>query len=821
MPSTLNVNGSRGEITPLMHARVDTEFYQQGYAQARNTVITRYGPHTRVPGTIGLGPTKDHTKKFKLLPFEFSETQLYAIEFGNGFIRFWTPEGQIVVGPTPYEIASPYVEADLPYLHGRQSADVIYLFCQGKRPKILKRIAETNWTLTDYVPKDGPYLDLNQTSTTLTLGNRTNIMPIMTSNSAPAPVTVAAGNGDVLAYAVFRGNKNETVNISASDNGYLLFDLGPGNQAVLDNYYLIAPSKNATNDAMFSQWDLQGSNDGITYITIDSRDNERGWAGSETRYFETNNKTPFAVYRLLFSGGGGSGGGMTQLGGWYMHRAASDQSPTTLTASSIVGINDGTGFKTTDVGRPIRLQGTDGKWRWAEITSYVSPTVVNVRVHGQSFITIETTQNWALGAWSGTTGWPRTGRFYEDRLALAGWPGDPVGLALSVSAAYDDFRTSSPNLDDDAIKIRMTGGRLDVTNWLADSGSLVAGTGGGLRTIGGRDDSSVLKNDNLRQKLETSTSASRVQPVGVESVQLFMDRIMRRLYELGYSYEANGFIAREVSVLNDHLFETGIERIDYLDAPYKFLVALRSDGKVVFFAYDREQKIAGGTLVDFGGFVEDIMVLPGRTYPELWLGVRRTRDGNTRRTIEKMAPFYNGRVAPNTPPVYAACSAIYDGALTATVPNLTMLAATVVGVWADGRDLGDVTVSGAGLLTLPNGVQAQKIVVGERMHWRLQSLPLPPIQGQNGLDQTVRVAKISVDAFESALIYGGGLDMAERLRTEDEVEFDPDAPEPIRTVEFTMPVDDSWKNGGVYVIEGDSMFPATIRGVSLTVEVEP
>lgn len=822
MPSTLNVNGSRGEITPLMHARVDTDFYQQGYAQARNTVITRYGPHTRVPGTIGFGPAKFDNKKFKMLPFEFSETQLYNIEFGDGYVRFWTPEGQVVSGgpPLPYEIVSPYLEADLPYLHGRQSADAIYLFCQGKRPKILKRLAETSWTITDYLPEDGPYLDLNDTPTTMTLGDRANIVPIMTSNVLPAPVSVSATSGGAV-FQAFRGNKDESVTLSSAASGFILFDLGVGNSAVLDNYFLIAPSQNAQYDNMFSQWDLQGSNDGANYVTIDSRDNERGWAGSETRYFETNNKTPFRIYSMTFSGGGGSTGVSTQLGGWYMHRSADTQTPTTLTASSIVGINGGTGFVATDVGRPIRLQGTDGKWRWAEITGFVSTTVVNVRLHGQSFIRLNPIQNWALGAWSDTTGWPRTGRFYEDRLALAGWPQDPIGLALSVSSDYDNFRTSSPNLDDDAIKIRMTGGRLDVTQWLADTGALMAGTGGGLRSIGGRDANTVLKNDNIRQKLETSTSASRVQPVAVESVNLFMDRLMRRLYELGYSYEADGYLAREVSVLNDHLFEMGIERIDYIDAPYKFLVALRSDGKVVFFAYDREQKIAGGTLVDFGGFVEDIMVLPGRTYPELWLGVRRTRDGNTRRIVEKMAPFYNGRVLPDEPPVYVACSASYDGAATPTLTGLTLLASTVVGVWADGRDVGDVTVSNIGGLTLPGGISAERIVVGERMPWRLQSLRLPAVQGSSGLNQKVRVATITVDTFESAHLNGGGLMMVDRMRTEDEIEFDPDAPEPIRTVELTIPVDDSWQNDGVYVIEGNSMFPATIRGVSLNVEVDP
>lgn len=822
MPHTLNVNGSRGEITPLMHARSDTDFYQAGYALCLNTVITRYGPHTRVPGTMWNGPAKAQGTKAKLLPFEFSETQLYALEFGVGYVRFWTPEGQVFSGPTPYEVVSPYLEADLPYLHGRQSGDALYLFCQGRRPKILKRLGETNWTFTDYVPQDGPYLDINDTPTTLMLGGTTNILPIMSAVNVPAPYEVGNSKADINAYKMFRGSKDETVTVSDLDYGYIGLDLGPGNSAVLDNYYLIASSKNAVTDAMFTQWDMRGSNDEINWVTLDSRDNERGWAGSETRFFETNNKTAFRYYQIKFSGGGGSDAGSqpTQVGGWYMHRAASDQAPITLTASSVQGINNNQGFQVTDVGRPVRLQGADGRWRWAEIVGYVSALQVTVRVHGQSFMIVDPIQNWRLGAWSDTSGWPRTGRFYEDRLGLAGWPLDPIGLALSVSSDYDNFRVSSPLVDDDAIVLRMTGGRLDTIHWLGDIGILIAGTGGGLRSIGGRDTSAVLKHDNIRQKLETSTAASRVQPVGVESVSLFIDRMQRRLYELAYDYQADGFLAREVSVLNDHLFEFGIERIDYIDAPYKFLLALRTDGKVVFFAYDREQKIAGGTLCDFGGFVEDVMVLPGRVYPEIWMIVRRERGGQTYRYIEKVAPFYNGRTVPNELPVYAACAVKYDGAETTGLTGLTMLAGKTVGILADGRDIGDAVVSGSGVLTLPHGVAASRIVVGERMAWKLQSLPLPTIQGQTGLGQTVRIAGMTVDTFETARISGGSLSHVDRLRAEDEVEFDPDAPEPIRTKLLTVPVDDSWQNRGVFVIEGNSMFPATIRGVSLNVEVD-
>jgi hypothetical protein len=829
MVHVLNVNGTRGEITPFMHARMDTEFYQQGYAECLNTVITRYGPHTRVPGTTFYGNTKLQLGKAKFLAFQFSQTQVYNLEFGQNYVRFWTPDGQVFDGGAPYEVATIYTEADLPTLHGRQSGDAMYLFCKGKRPQVLRRMGETNWTITPYKPKDGPYLPINDTPTTLTPTHTGNVVPAMTSNNTfvgPFPdqtTAVASSSVGTDAWRVFSRNK-ATIATVGNAAGWVQIDLST--PVVMDNYFIISGSKNAETDAMFSQWDLQGSNGGSVWITLDSRDNEKGWAGSETRYYETNNKNAFSSYRLLFSGGSGSDPdhATTEMGGWYMHRAADNHPAGIVQASATTGINGGVGFRNSDVGRYLRMRGSDGRWRWGEIVAVNGTHQVETKMNGHALLTTDPIQDWALGAWSDGVGWPSTGVFYEDRFVLASWPDDPIGVAMSVSAAYDNFRTSDPLVDDDSIKLRLTGGRLDAIHWLADAGALMGGTGGGLRSIGGRDTSAVLKHDNVRQKLETGVAASAVQPVHVESVYLFMDSLRRRLYEMGYSYEADGYLAREVSVLNDHLFEYGINRTEFIDSPYRFVVSLRDDGKIVFFAYDREQKIAGGTLVDVGGFVEDICVLPGKEYPELWLIVRRERQGQVYRHVEKMAPFYNKRTHPNALPIYSTCSYTYEGAATANLANLAALTGQEVGVWADGRDIGNASVSNAGRLTLPQGISASRIVVGLRLPWRIKSLPLPTAQisqDGGGLSRNLRIVSITVDTFESARINAGGLNAVDLLRAEEDVEHDPDLPEPIRTKKLTIPADDGWKNEGVFVIEGSSMFPATIRGVSLLVEMEP
>ncbi|TJW57838.1 MAG: hypothetical protein E5X43_39780, partial [Mesorhizobium sp.] len=68
--------------------------------------------------------------------------------------------------------------------------------------------------------------------------------------------------------------------------------------------------------------------------------------------------------------------------GW--HEDGDTQTPFDLTASSIVGINGGTGFQASDVGRTIRLLGSDAVWRWARIASRSSATVVKIRLYGHA-----------------------------------------------------------------------------------------------------------------------------------------------------------------------------------------------------------------------------------------------------------------------------------------------------------------------------------------------------------------------------------------------------------------------------------------------------
>lgn len=101
--------------------------------------------------------TGHKSKKARLLPFVFSKTQAYALEVGDGYIRFFNSDGQLLDEHNlVYELPTDLTKGELKDLYYCQSADVMYFARNGKRPKQLERYGHTDWKYTDYLFMYGP-----------------------------------------------------------------------------------------------------------------------------------------------------------------------------------------------------------------------------------------------------------------------------------------------------------------------------------------------------------------------------------------------------------------------------------------------------------------------------------------------------------------------------------------------------------------------------------------------------------------------------------------------------------------------------------------
>jgi hypothetical protein len=84
---TVLENFSKGEIAEELIARVDVPSYTSAAKLARNVVILKYGGLAKRPGTRLVAKAYNSTLPVRLLPFQFSLTQAYALEMGQGYMR--------------------------------------------------------------------------------------------------------------------------------------------------------------------------------------------------------------------------------------------------------------------------------------------------------------------------------------------------------------------------------------------------------------------------------------------------------------------------------------------------------------------------------------------------------------------------------------------------------------------------------------------------------------------------------------------------------------------------------------------------------------
>lgn len=87
-----------GEWAPALNARVDLTKYHSGAALLRNFFVDYRGGASTRPGTKYILRCLSSSSQVRLIPFQASFSVTYILEFGNGYIRFFT-NGSPVLEP--------------------------------------------------------------------------------------------------------------------------------------------------------------------------------------------------------------------------------------------------------------------------------------------------------------------------------------------------------------------------------------------------------------------------------------------------------------------------------------------------------------------------------------------------------------------------------------------------------------------------------------------------------------------------------------------------------------------------------------------------
>lgn len=671
-PNILSFNG--GVVSPLLEDRTDLEWYFSSCLRMENMIATPWGAAMRRPGTRFVVATKDSSKASQPLPFDFSgaDEQAYIIEAGDAYMRFAKNRAQIVVADTDAAIANGTFTSNITGWDDRSGAgsSIAHDATNGRLSLV------SNGTTAGHAEQDVATTD-------------TGVEQVIKFRVLGAP-------GDEI-----------TFQVGSSSTGAEI--LGPLTKGV--GYHCVAFTPGASPFyVQFKQSTAKTLQiDDVALIDATALEIASPYAAADVAAIKITQSADvlflahgsYPRYRL--NRYGHTTWSLVEIGpqdGPYLdeNTTATTLTPgattglgVTLTASATTGINGGEGFKTTDVGRIIRMK-QGSTWGWCVIVGRTSTTVVTVDIKS-TLTTTDAKTAWRLGLWSATTGYPAAVMFHEERIF---W----FGARITAPGRFDgsvsnDFPNFTPGTgDSDPIAYQIGANQVPNIRWAVSQKYLMLGCVSGVARVSGGGLNDPMTPTNPKATFEIKQGCASIQPIETNTTALFVDYHRERLYELAVGLDAEGqdvLGMQDLTIRAEHVTKGKLAGAAWQGHPWGVAWMYDDDGQLLGFSYQRAHKVTGWHTHRLGGayaggdpVVEGAATIPGPHGGEVWLLVKRTIDGATVRYLEYIeAPLAND--ADGADAFYVDSGLTYDVPVTITA----ITAADPVVVTAAGHGLVD------------------------------------------------------------------------------------------------------------------------------------
>lgn len=598
-----------------------------------------------------------------------------------------------------FELDSPYAADELDMLRPLQSLDVIYLPNIHLKPYKLKRNNTYDWEFEAVDFFDGPYMDIIKSNVNVTIsstGKATSKHTSATSGSG-----TASGTGGTP-WQAFDEDDDSYWQSSSNQTGNLQYDFG-GSGKVVDGYTIHMAYENSnasfTNDDYApATWFFEGSTNGSTWVVLDKQYDYVAYENGKSNFFEIKNDVSYRYYRINIKKVDRNGTVTPRIREFVMRSAST--SSINLTFSGTTGINGNQGFLSTDVGRLIRLKGTDNSWRTVKITAVNSTTSLSTTLISEPFLNTDIIREFRLGYWSETTGWPNYAVFYQDRLW---WGGSDVAPDLIVGSVVGDYEnmqqatTAGEVLDTNAIVVKLNSRKLSRIKWLeASNKGLLCGTGSQEFVLSSVEGSGkTITPETVRAIEATERGSSDTAPVTIDGQVIYTQRSGRTVREYAYVFEAENFKSPSMNLLANHLGVKPFTKMAYAAEPYSIIWMLRANGTMVGLTYNRDENVVGWHTHDFQNeVIESIAVIPAQDKLQdvLFMCIKRTVDGAEKRYIERLTRFWDFDMELEDAH-YVDSAVKYSGAATRSVYGLQHLEGRTVYGLADNIPVGPIVIA--------------------------------------------------------------------------------------------------------------------------------
>lgn len=479
------------------------------------------------------------------------------------------------------------------------------------------------------------------------------------------------------------------------------------------------------------------------------------------------------------------------------------------------------------VGMTITVSGTlsnNGDYLIVDLTEdtiLVSPSddLVNESA-GSSFTIVgklEATDEWRLGAFSETTGFPGAICFFEERLVFAGTTSQPQTVFFSEAGGFEQFNSGAD--DADAMIYTLASSQVNVIRYLASGRALVIGTSGGEFIASSGSTADPITPTTIQIKRQTRYGTANVDPVATGNVVLFLQRAKRKIRELVFNYDVDGYVAPDMTLLAEHVSEGGFEQLAVQQEPDNVIWAARADGQLCGLTYRREEDVVAWHRHIIGGtsaVVESVAVIPGDlNEDQVWLIVKRTVNGATVRYVEYLTPIDFGT---NTSDAFYVDSGLtYSGSPATTISGLNHLEGETVTILADGAAHADKTVS-SGAITLDRSASKVHVGLGYTSTLRTMRIEGGSVDGVSQ-GKVKRIHDVTVRLYETV-----GAKVGASASATDVIPFrssaDPmDQALGLYTGDKTIEFDNGYDTDGFVTVVQDQPLPLTLLGIYARLEV--
>jgi hypothetical protein len=584
---------STGVVAPELTSSTELDKIRYGLKECNNMIVDALGGVKNCPGTQYIADAYNTAQLSRYITFQFNTEQAYVLEFGHLKFRI-LKDGGLVGGPT--EVTSPYSISEVAALRFTQSADTLYVFHPDHDIAVIRRTSDTAWTVNAATPlvAKRPYLAREETDPLTTINAKFVSSEALGDHyDLEANTTLFADSlvGDPV--RIGTPVPGDTAGIHWHDfqileltSDYIVHCRAGVNSTTGDKdpitYQQVLNPEFVNGLAFWQEISAVADVGSVTYSLANQTAVLTDPAGAGTAIMEQAVLTlpnTHHIIKVVTSGYTGTGPTLTLNIGTTS--GASDILTQVLATGTTYRLDVLPTSETTYISFDS-TGSTDGDvMEIDEVMFYRSDTKVSAAFE-------ISTNEWRKTAWNATLGYPSMGVIYEQRLYAANTISKPQGIWVSELGKVGEtigWSFTTPTLSTNSFSFEPSTTDINGILWMVLHNGLKVGTAGEVLKISSSTGVAPTPTD-VNVQVDNAVGSLDLKPVMAGNALLITPRGLAAVEELTESFEAIGFVPRNLTVLAPHLFENRrIIRWTYAKEPDSVVWCVLDNGTLLGMTY--------------------------------------------------------------------------------------------------------------------------------------------------------------------------------------------------------------------------------------------